>query len=386
MTEQRVAVIGAGIVGLGHAWAAAKQGYRVHVFERTAWAQGASIRNFGMVWPIGQPLGPAHDLAMRSRALWQEVAAASGLWLNPCGSLHVAHHDDEMAVLEEYAAASRRSDVQRHVLTPEQVVQRSPAVRRQNLRGGLWSETEMGVNPPQAIRGLAQWLATWSNIHFHWNTTIQQVTPSSGQSVELVDHRGETLRFQRVDICSGADVQTLFPSELQAAGLRLCKLHMMRTVEQPNQWRIGPHLASGLTLRHYPSFASCPTLPQLQRRIAEYDPRLDQYGIHVMASQNENDQIILGDSHEYDDQIEPFDKMEIDDLILGELQKIFDFPNWKIGQRWHGIYAKLPGQLYWSAEPFPNCHLVTGLGGNGMTLSLAIAESRWSASPSVGNA
>ncbi len=377
MSERIVAVVGAGIVGLAHAWAAAKRGHQVHVFERTASPQGASIRNFGMVWPIGQPFGPAHDLALWSRGLWQEVAEESGIWLNPCGSLHVAHHDDEMSVLEEFAAASRQSNCPRQLLTADQVTQRSPAVRRENLRGGLWSETEMGVNPPAAIQGLARWLATWSNIHFHWSTAIQHVTPLSYGLVELVDQRGEKYHVQRVDICSGADLQNLFPELLQSAAMRLCKLHMMRTVSQPSQWRIGPHLASGLTLRHYSSFANCPTLPQLQKRIAEQEPRLDQYGIHVMASQNEHGEIILGDSHEYDAQIEPFDKVEIDELILQELHKIFDFPNWKIGQRWHGIYAKLTGQLFWSAQPFPNCHLVTGLGGNGMTLSLAVAESRW---------
>ncbi|MEO8268400.1 MAG: FAD-dependent oxidoreductase, partial [Aureliella sp.] len=77
-----VAVVGAGIVGLAHAWMAARRGLKVVLLERSLVAQGASVRNFGMVWPIGQPAGEYFELAMRSRSLWLELAEQAGVWVN----------------------------------------------------------------------------------------------------------------------------------------------------------------------------------------------------------------------------------------------------------------------------------------------------------------
>lgn len=101
--RQRVAVIGAGIVGLSHAWSAARRGCDVVLLERDRQACGASIRNFGMVWPIGQPNGPNHRAALRSRELWLQLLEETGFWHRACGSLHVAFRDGELAVLSEFA-------------------------------------------------------------------------------------------------------------------------------------------------------------------------------------------------------------------------------------------------------------------------------------------
>lgn len=98
------AVVGAGIMGLAHAYALAKRGRRVIVFERNTRAMGASVRNFGMLWPIGQPAGIPFETALRSRAIWLEVLCSSGLWHELTGSLHLAYHDLEVAVLQEFIA------------------------------------------------------------------------------------------------------------------------------------------------------------------------------------------------------------------------------------------------------------------------------------------
>src|ERR1700733_12100926 len=80
MASRSAIVIGAGIVGLATARALAHQGFTGKVFERTDKAVGATIRNFGMIWPIGQTAGKMYDRAVRSRDIWKEIAPRADFW------------------------------------------------------------------------------------------------------------------------------------------------------------------------------------------------------------------------------------------------------------------------------------------------------------------
>ncbi len=70
-------------------------------------------------------------------------------------------------------------------------------------------------------------------------------------------------------------------------------------------------------------------LPEPARALppgAGESPWFDRYGIHVLVSQNGCGELTIGDSHEYGDPIEPFDKTEIDEWILGYLKTFLDAP------------------------------------------------------------
>jgi glycine/D-amino acid oxidase-like deaminating enzyme len=111
--------------------------------------------------------------------------------------------------------------------------------------------------------------------------------------------------------------------------------------------------------------------------VATETPELDRFGIHVMASQFPDGNVILGDSHEYGDTITPFDKSEIDDLIRREAAQVFRLTSGSVTQRWHGIYAKHPTKPAFEAEPEPGVHVFTGTGGAGMTMSFGLADESW---------
>lgn len=373
---KHVCIVGGGIAGLAHAWLASEHGWRVTVFERGRIAEGASIRNFGMVWPIGQTAGESLAIALASRNRWLRVAAEAGIRADAVGSIHVARREDEWAVLQEFHDRGPDLGYDVRLLSASEVYERSPAVKR-GILGGLWSASEVAVDPPAAVAGIAGWLASRKGVTIFFNTAI---TTIESDVVRTAD--GRAWPCDRVVVCAGSDFETLFPdvfSAAQADGLVRCKLQMLSTPPQPDRFRIGPHLASGLTLRHYRSFEICPSLPALRQRIATETPELDRFGIHVMASQDSAGRVILGDSHEYGDAIGPFDSSEVESLIMRELNHLVDLPDPSIQRRWHGIYAKYLRALHLAVEPLPEVWIRTGHGGAGMTLSFGLAERDWAA-------
>lgn len=360
------AVVGAGFIGLAHAYHLASRRRRVVVLERHDRARGASIRNFGMLWPIGEPAGALRALAMRSRDLWLEVLTASGLWYEEAGSLHLAYHDDEAQVLREFADDAAATGFSCALVDPAKACALSPRLRREGLKRGLWSEGEVAVDPRTIVGALPAWLHRSLGVQFEFGVEVTRCDSpwlSAGE---------RSWRADRIWLCAGDELRRLFPEALSALPLVPCKLQMMRS--QPVSQRIGPMLAGGLTLRHDRSFEACPTLPSLRARIAAELPDYDRYGIHVMVSQNGCGELVIGDSHEYGARIEPFDKSAIDALILAYLGTFFDLSPVAVASRWHGIYVKHPADPYAVVRPADGVVTVTGLGGHGMTMAFGVAE------------
>jgi FAD dependent oxidoreductase TIGR03364 len=369
MDKRSAIVIGAGIVGIATSRALAKRGFSVKVFERSSKAVGASIRNFGMIWPIGQPAGHLYERALRSRSIWKEIGDAGAFWYEPAGSLHLANHNDEWQVLKELNESFCK-DRKVKLLAPRAVTELSDAVVSDNLLGGLYSPDELIVDPREAIGALPAYLHETFDITFFWDKCVSYVADNTvyiGNEEEYV--------ADLIFICSGADFETLYPENFAELPLTKCKLQMMRFAEQPSGWRIGPSLCGGLSLIHYKSFTSAPSLPQLKQRYEEEMNDYLDWGIHVMVSQNGRGELIVGDSHEYGLTHDPFDKDFINKMIIDYLKTFAHFKDWRLIQTWNGIYPKLTdGETGLFLSPEPGVYIINGVGGAGMTLSFGLAE------------
>jgi D-hydroxyproline dehydrogenase subunit beta len=363
-----VAIVGAGVLGLAHAYALARRGRSVVVFERSPQAAGASVRNFGMIWPVGQPSGTLHEMALRSRELWLEVLEAARLPYFPTGSLHVVYREDEAAVAREFCDVAPPLGYQCSWLERDAVLARSNAVRPAGLLGAIWSPGEMTVDPRVTLARLPFFLTETFGVQFRMGAAARSI------DLPVIEAGGEKWEVGAVIVCTGDDFESVYPEMFRESGLTRCKLQMMRTRPQPEGWQLGPALAAGLTLRFYESFQVCRTLRALRERIAAETPEYDRWGIHVLISQTAGGELTIGDSHEYGAAVDPFDRAEIDDLVLQYARGFLDAPAFEIAQRWHGVYAKHSSQPYVSLSPEPNVRVVTATGGSGMTLSFGLAE------------
>lgn len=367
MQRENAIVVGAGIVGLATAKSLAERGFAVRVFERNEKAVGASIRNFGMLWPIGQPDGRLYERALRSKAVWKQVCGEAGLWYSETGSFHLAYHDLEWQVLQEFEEAGRHRPVK--LLTAAEAIAQSEAVNPEGLLGALWSADEMIVESRVAMEKMPAYLQEKYGVQFHFNTAITSI------DYPAVFSGRRKWEADLIYVCSGADFETLYPELFETSTITKCKLQMLRLAAQPDGWRIGPSLCGGLSLTHYKGFEAAPSLPQLKQHFQQTMPEYGKWGIHVMVSQNGEGELTVGDSHEYGPVHDPFDKEFINQMILDYLKTFARLKNWQLLQTWNGIYPKsTKGATEFVHQPEEGVTIINGLSGAGMTLSFGLAE------------
>lgn len=361
-----IGIVGAGIVGLAHAYMALKKGFSVVLFERDDFAVGASIRNFGLLWPIGQEPGIGLDRALRSKQHWIDISKEARFWLNNNGSLHLAYHDDEWNVLEEFTQLYK-GVYDCELLNHEKIKEVSPVVNQNKLIGGLYSRSEGTVYSREAIKRIPLWLKEKYGLITRFGHVV------TGIELPKVQTSRETWNVSKVFICSGPDFETLYPHEYDKFPLTKCKLQMLKAIPK-KPFQLGPSLCAGLTLRHYAAFTKCPSLKKMDDRYDAQSEDFKKHGIHVLLAQNGRGELIIGDSHHYNDTIEPFDNENVNEIILNYLHTFLNAGELKITERWHGVYPKLKGNIDMVIEPAPGVTIVNGLGGAGMTLSFGLAE------------
>jgi D-hydroxyproline dehydrogenase subunit beta len=359
-----LAVVGAGIVGLSCALAAAKRGLSVVVVERDLHARGASVRNFGFITVTGQERNHVWARARRARDIWLNVATAANIPIAQRGLWLAARRTESAAVLEAFM----RSDMAMgcELLTAAKAQERCSNLRTSNLQAVLWSPHELRIESRDATPRLANWLAEKYGVVFHWQTAVHAVaTPT------LQTSRGP-LKADAAVVCPGDDLSTLFPECLAAAKIARCQLQMMR-LQSPGFVLPGT-VMSDLSLVRYEGFADLPEAKALQKRLQQEQREFLEYGIHLIVAQSSDGSVIVGDSHDYNSCPAPFANERVYSLLTDEYQAVIGHASPIVLERWMGTYAAANDRAFFIDSPAPRVRLAVVTSGIGASTGFALGE------------
>ncbi len=243
--------------------------------------------------PVG---GAWAGYARDSAEIYRALQRVHDIGARAPGSLYVASTELERRVLDEFARMYG-ANYNCAYLDADEARYRYPFIQASYCVGALLFPDDLTLEPRRMLRQLIPYLTQQGLLDYAPHTSVVAVE-ASGQGCLVRDARGHSYAADRVIVCGGADCTTLFPTLLERSGLRLCKLQMMRTVPRPG-YRLPHALLSGLSIRRYPAFASCPSYASLLDE--PVDTALRDYGVHLLFKQLPDGSIVVGDSHEYVD-------------------------------------------------------------------------------------
>ncbi len=366
-------VIGGGILGAFHAYHAAKLKKRVLLIEKDYIPMGSTTQNFGQVVPSGLA-GTWFDYGRRTLEIYRDLQSKADLTLRRQGSIYIASDDTEWQILQEMHDIHSQAHYSNILLSAKGALAKHPYLKKSYVKGALSYSEDMSVEPRMFIHRFINFLQEQENVTYQQSEAVVACEENS-MGVTLKTALGNNYTTDKVIICSGYVVNLLFADLFKVSGLIVSKLQMLQT-EPIQQLTIPGNILTGLTIRRYESFATCPSFSK-QNTPAHYT-ELKKWGIHILLKQASDGSVIIGDSHEYAPATEAaslgtYTQEFIDTLILKEVARIADFPVHKIATRWAGFYGQHPNDIY-EEDVTASIHIRTGIGGKGMSSGAGYAE------------
>lgn len=359
-------IVGAGILGLSHAYAAAKRGLKVKVFERSATPLGASVRNFGQALVTGQPPGEMLELARASREIWGQWAEVAGLQLKRNGSYLFARTEAEEHLLEAFCAGRAREHDYRVNLLRGGELNDLYGGQFRHHRAALHGLDDQQLYSREALPALIQYLYRELGVEFHFSTLVRDVEPGQLHST------AGSFRGEQIIVCSGHDYQTLLAEQIGTLNPSICRLQMLRA-RPAIDLNLQHALLTGLSCVHYGAFADLPEAGAVQAQILGEAPHLQEHGIHLLISPTPYGELIIGDSHDYGQDPSPFNAEQVDNWLI-ELAEHTLGCKVQVVERWQGVYGSRGPGPFSFLQAAPGVHAALMHTGVGMSVGPAMAE------------
>lgn len=367
-TKFDLIVVGGGILGTFHAYHALKRGLSVALLEKNSIPQGATVRNFGQVVPSG--MDPKwQNFGRESLSIYNEFQEQTNLTIRKNGSVYIASNNEEMQLINELYEINKNNSYESVLLSKSECINKFDGLRSDYCKGGLFFPQELSVDPIEMIIKLHALLKEKFKLKIFYNTTVLE-TYEDDRECTAVTSDGTEFNAAKIIICGGHEFKTLYPTIFNESDLEVSKLQMLQTKPQ-GIYSLQGNILTGLSIRRYEAFEECASFEKIK---SPEDPNSfeKKFGVHILFKQALDGSIILGDSHEYADAKDSdnlgYDlNMEIDEFMINEAKKIIDLPTYEIQRRWFGIYSQCKTKDIFEHNPSPNIHIVTGIGGKGMT-------------------
>lgn len=368
-------IVGSGVLGTFHAYHALHKGMSVAILEKHSKPEGATVRNFGQVVPSGMDR-KWQNFGKESLNIYKDIQSQFDISIRQNGTVYLASNEEEMQLIEELHQINISNDYESNLLTKEQCLAKYAGLRSDYCTGGLFFPQEVTVEPSTMIHKLHQYMTANLDLDLFMNTTVLNVE-NRNDGVVATTSAGQEYKASKIIICNGSDFKILYPEIYNNSDLVVSKLQMLQTKPQHN-YKLDGSILTGLTIRRYESFEECKSYAAIKAK-ENPDSFEKKYGVHILFKQALDGSVILGDSHEYapakDIDFLGFDlNMDIDNFMIEEAKKIIDLPTYEIQNRWFGMYSQCKTKDIFEHTIEENIHIITGIGGKGMTGSAGFAK------------
>lgn len=374
-TKYDLIVIGGGVLGTFHAYHALQKGLKVAIIEKDKLPVSATVRNFGQVVPSGMDT-KWQNYGRESLKIYSDIQSQFDISIRKNGSVYLASNDEEVQLIEELSIINKNNGYESLLLTKEQCLEKYSGLRNDYIKAGLFFPEEVTVEPRIMINRLLEFLIKNKGLAYFGNTKVVRCDSLLNEVVVLTAN-GEIHKTSKVILCCGSEFKTLYPDVFAKSDLEVTKLQMLQTKPQAD-YQLNGSILTGLSIRRYEAFYECPSFDGIKAKEAS-DSFEKEWGVHILFKQATDGSVIIGDSHEYADAANINDlgfdlRMDVDEFMIAEAKKIFNLPTFEIQNRWYGMYSQCKENDIFEHTIENNIHIVTGIGGKGMTGSAGFSK------------
>jgi glycine/D-amino acid oxidase-like deaminating enzyme len=183
-----VAIVGAGIIGMSTAWALARRGLRVAVFEKGTIAGEQSSRNWGWIRTVGRDHAEL-PLSLHANALWREIQHTEDVGYRQTGLAYLAASEAEMVKHAGWLERAQALGVTARLIGASGLSEILRQPSRRAWAGALYSADDGVAEPTLATHAIAR-LAQAAGCQVFEQCAVRGLDRAGGKVVGVITEAG----------------------------------------------------------------------------------------------------------------------------------------------------------------------------------------------------